>query len=114
MRSDACIKKGVQNLLDTLTTAGHKPKIQIMDNEACDILKKTLLNKNILYQIIPPHIHLWNAAKTSIQTFKDHYISGLWSTDPRYSPQEWNRLLPQATMILNLLHTSHTNSKLSS
>ena len=47
--SGTCIKKGVQNLLDTLTTAGHKPKLHIIDNEACDLLKKTLLKQKISY-----------------------------------------------------------------
>ena len=42
-RSGACINKGVQKLLDILTTAGNYPKLHIMDNEVCDILKNDLL-----------------------------------------------------------------------
>ena len=53
-----------------------------MYNEAFDILKKIFLKKNIPYQIIPPCIHLRNATERSIQTFKDHFIAGLCSTDP--------------------------------
>ena len=48
-RSGACINKGVQKILDTLKTSGHKPEIHIIDNEACDILKKTLPKKKISY-----------------------------------------------------------------
>ena len=96
-----------------LTTDGHNPKLQIMDNEACDILNNTLLKKNVPYQLVPPHIHRRNAAKRSIQTFKDHCIAGLWSTDPKYPSQEWDRLILQATMTLNMLRTSHTIPELS-
>ena len=84
-----------------------------MDNEACDIFKNTLLKKNISYQSFTPHIHLRNAAERSIQTFKDHFIAGPCSTDPKYSAQEWDRLLPQNSMTLNMLWDSRTNPKLS-
>ena len=38
---------------DTLTAADQNPTTQIMENEACDILKKTLFNKNTPYQTPP-------------------------------------------------------------
>ena len=44
-RSGPCINKGVHKLLDKLKTSGPKPNIQIMDNEACDLLKNTLPRK---------------------------------------------------------------------
>ena len=75
--SVTCINKGVQKLLDTLTTAGQNPKLQIMDNEAFDILKNILLKRKIHYQIFPPYIHRRNSSKRAIQTFKDHFIAGL-------------------------------------
>ena len=85
-----------------------------MDNEACDILKKNLLQQKISYQLVPPSIHSWNAAERDIQIFTDHFIAGLCSNYPKYPGQEWYRLLPQATMNLNLLWTSKKNPKLSS
>ena len=84
-----------------------------MDNEAFDLLNKTLLNKKIPYQLVPLHIHRLNYAERSIQPFKDHFITVLCSTDPKYPAQEWYRLLPQATMTINLLCTYRTNPKLS-
>ena len=45
--------------------------------------------------------------------FKDHFISDLCSTNAKYPAQEWDHLLPQATMTLNLLLTSRTTPKLS-
>ena len=84
-----------------------------MDNEACYLLKKTRLNQKIYYQLVPPHIHLPKCRRRSIQTFKDHFIDGFFSTEPKYPPKEWDHLLPQASMTLNLLRTSRTNPKLS-
>ena len=93
-RSGACVKKCCPKLLDIFTIDGHNPKLQIVYNEACDILKKTLPNKKIIQQIVPPYIHLRNATERSIQTFKCHFIAGLCSTYPKYPDQEWYRLLP--------------------
>ena len=61
-RSGACIYKGVQKILDTLTTYGHNTKLHIIDNEACDLLKKNFLKQKISYQLVPPHIHFRNTA----------------------------------------------------
>ena len=84
-----------------------------MDNEACDLLKMTLLKKNIPYQLFPLNVYLLNTGKTVIQTFQDHFIVGLCSNNPKYPDQKLVRLIPQVTMNFNLLRTSHTNRKLS-
>ena len=68
-RSGACINKEVQRLLATLTTSGHKPKLQTMDNEACYLLKNNLLKKKSL-TISPPCIFICqNPSEIAIQTF---------------------------------------------
>ena len=59
-------------------------------------------------------VHRRNAAERAIQTFKDHFIAGLASVDPQFPIQEWDRLLPQATITLNLLRNARVNPKLSS
>ena len=84
-----------------------------MDNEACGILNKTLPKQNIPYQLHPMHIHIRNATERAIQTFKDHFIAGLCSTDPKCPAQYLERLLPQSAMTLNMLSNSRTNPKLS-
>ena len=66
--SGACVNKGVQKLLDTIATAGPNPKLDIMDKETCYLLKKTLLQLKISYQLVPLHIHIQNAAERAIQT----------------------------------------------
>ena len=59
-------------------------------------------------------VHRRNVAERAIQTFKDHFIAGLASVDPQFPMHEWNRLLPQAIITLNLLRNARVNPKLSS
>ena len=47
-----------------------------------------------------------NAAERAIQTFKNHFISGLYATDENWSLQLWDQLTHQATITLNLLRMS--------
>jgi hypothetical protein len=60
-----------------------------------------------------PQIHHRNWAERDIQTFKNHFISGLCSTHPDFPLNLWDKLLPQATLTLNLLRPSPINPKLS-
>jgi hypothetical protein len=89
-----------------LTVKGFKPKLQTLDNEASADLKNLFTTNNVEYQLVPPHCHSRNAAERAIRTFKEHYVAGLSSVDPRFSLHFWDRLLPQAEITLNLLRTS--------
>ena len=84
-----------------------------MDNEASNVLKQTMLKYKINYQLTPPHMHRINAAERAIHTFKNHYLAGLASVDPSFPINKWDRLLPQAEITINLLHTSRLNPNLS-
>ena len=63
--------------------------------------------------MVPPNIHRRNAAERAIRTFKAHFLSGLATCDPNFPISEWDRLLPQAEMTLNMLRTSRIHPKLS-
>ena len=65
------------------------------------------------FQLVPPHTHRANAAERAIQTFKAHFTAGLASVDPEFPVAEWDRLLDQAFITLNLLRTARVNPKLS-
>jgi len=69
--------------------------------------------KAIDFQLVPPHVHCCNAAEQAIRTFKNHFIAGLCSVDKDFPLHLWDQLLPQATLMLNLLCGSHLNPKLS-
>ena len=62
--------------------------------------------------MLPPNRHRENIAERVIQTFKHHIKACLESLDPNYPLREWDRLLPQAELTLNLLRSVHVNPKL--
>ena len=62
---------------------------------------------------MPPHFHRHNSAECAIQTFKNHFIARLASTDLNFPLSNWCRLLPQAELTLNLLRPSQLNPILS-
>ena len=53
-----------------------------------------------------------NLAERAIQIFKSHFIAMLCGCDPGFPLHLWCRLIPQAEVTLNLLHTSRLNPKL--
>jgi hypothetical protein len=60
-----------------LIARGLKPRHMRLDNEASQLLKDYLFEKNISFQLVPPYCHHRKAAESAIQTFKDHLIAGL-------------------------------------
>ena len=59
------------------------------------------------------HLHRQNAAEQAIQTFKAKFIICICSDNPRYTEKEWDCLLPQANLTINLLRNYRFNPKLS-
>ena len=100
------IKKAWNILHNKLEVKGLAPSTYIMDNEASKDLKNAIIKNKLTYQLTPPNIHRINAAERAIRTFKNHFISGLATIDPTFPIREWDRLLPQAELSLNLLRNS--------
>ena len=71
------------------------------------------MKHDIKYQLTPPHIHRINAPERAILTYKNHLLAGLASIDPTFLIHQWDRLLPQAEITLNLLRPSRLNPNLS-
>ncbi len=103
-----------KQLFNKMTKHGHETKMFILDNEFSGQLKTTLSSHHLKYQLVPPHVHCQNAAERAIKTFKTHFLSVLATADSNFPITEWDRLLPQAEMTLNLLHPARYNPKLSS
>ncbi len=100
--------------VDILAQRGFKPVLQRMDNECSQLLRDFMTNENIQYELTPAGKHSCNdAAEKSIQTFKDHFIAGLSSTNPSFPIAHcWDKLVPQANITLNLLCPSRLNPSL--
>jgi hypothetical protein len=85
----------------------------ILDNEASAQLKQALAKYALTYQLVPPHLHRRNAAERAIRTFKNHLLACLATCDSDFPVSEWDRILFQVELTLNLLRSSRVNPKLS-
>lgn len=103
-----------QKIHQRLAKGGSQPQLYILDNEFSTEMKTTMDTHKVKYQLVPPHIHRRNAAERAIQTFKHHFLAILASCDPDFPISEWDRLLYQAELTLNLNRNSRCNPKLSS
>ena len=106
------ITKAWEALNTKFAIAGIQPNRYIMDNKTLKDLLQTITKKKIQYQLAPPHIHQTNTAEKAIQTFKNHFASGLSVCNSKFPIEEWDLLLPQAEITLNLLHSAHNNPNL--
>ena len=107
------IKRACQKLLAKLQAKGIQTKLYTLDNEASRLLQDFLTSDGVILQLVAPYVHRRNAAERAIRTFKNHFLAGLASADPALPLDLWDLLLPQATMILNLLRGSRVNPSLS-
>ena len=112
-RSASSITSAWKYLHDKLHVAGVKPETWVLDNETSNLLTTTMKDNDTTYQLVPPHIHRANLAERAIQTFKDHLKAGLASLDPDFPLYEWDRILDQCILTLNLLRSARLNPKLS-
>jgi hypothetical protein len=63
---------------------GFAPKHQVLDNEASEAYKQSILNAGLIYQCVPPDDHRCNVAEKAIQTWKDHFIAILGGTADKF------------------------------
>ena len=101
-RTQFQLLKAYQNLVKKLQFRGMKPKLQRLDDKT-----------GVDYQLTPAGLHRRNAAEKAVQTFKNHFVSGLCTTDPEFPMNLWDKLVPQAEITLNLLRASRINLSLS-
>ena len=92
---------------------GVQPKTWLLDNETSKTLEEAFTKAAVQWQYVPPHSHRANLAERAIQTFKNHFKAGLASIDPNFPMDQWDRLLPQAEMTLNMLRSARVNPHLS-
>jgi hypothetical protein len=112
-RSKHSLIQGYQKCLEELTRAGIKPIIHRLDNEISKDMIAEIEKRAMNYQIAAPGDHRLNFAERAIQTFKNHFVSVLHGCDPHFPANQWDRLLPQTVMTLNMVRPSRLNPKLS-
>ena len=112
-RSSEHITKAFITLHSYILQKGFTISMHVLDNEAPSDLIKYFKKEQVSYQLTPPYIHRANIAERAIQTFKNHFIAGLCSTPSSFPLHLWCRLLPQATITLNMLRPSTIHPQLS-
>jgi hypothetical protein len=100
-------------MYDDLQKAGINSVLHRLDNETSKELIKEIENKGLKYQIASPGDHRLNHAERAIQTFKNHFILILYGTDSGFPAKQWDQLITQAVMTLNMCRPSRINPKLS-
>jgi hypothetical protein len=103
---DDTILEAFDQVFQQLKEKGYKPSFNVTDNQAATPIKAYLKKEETKYQFVEPSNHRVNAAERAIQTFKNHFISGLCSTDRDWPLQLWDQITEQALITLNLLRTS--------
>ena len=112
-RKAASIRDAWETTHKMLIHQGHPPALHILDNECSQDLKDAFQKYRIAFQRVPPKEHRVNAAERAIRTFKNHFVSILCTVDSKFPLTEWDRLLPQTTLTLNLLRSSRIHPSLS-
>ena len=109
-RTDEAMVATFKEIIEELKSCGHKPQLNVMDNECSKAVQQYINSEKINIQLVEPHDHHVNAAERAIQTFKHHFIAGLATVDADFPIQLWDEIPPQAHMTLNMLHTSRQNN----
>ena len=79
------------------------PSTYVLDNKVSKDLIEGFEEERIMYQLVTLYKHRNNQAECTIQTFKSHFKVALAMVDLNFSLSEWDRMIPQANLILNLL-----------
>ena len=102
-REDDALIAGYDELYSHLTKAGITPLLHKLDNEASKQMIAAIERNKCRYQLAPAFDHRTNAAERAWQTLKNHFLSTLYGVDPEFPKNQWDRLLPQAVMTLNMM-----------
>ena len=106
------MQRAYLQLLNRIKGAGFAPKGHVLDNEISDSMK-SLIKFTCQLELVPPHCQRRNVAEVSIKAFKQHFLGILASVATDFPKSQWERLLLQADMTLNLLRQENTTPKVS-
>ena len=113
-RSAKALTKAYQAIFQRWKATGVIcPNWHILDNEAPAELKQAIRENKCRVELTPADQHRRNAAERAIQTFKGHFISVLAGVDNSFPINQWDELLPQTILTLNLLRQSNVAPNIS-
>ena len=95
-RSDEYFVAASMEMYKELEANGFEPTLNVIDKKCSKAFQNYYTSQNMDWLLVEPSNHRVNTAERSIQTFKNHFISGLCSVLAAYPPQLWCYLLQQA------------------
>ena len=94
--------------------SNQAPRFQRLDNETSAAVNTYLRDvAKVVIEFVPPNNKRTNTAERIIRSWRNHFISGLYSLDSRFPLQCWDYLLAQTDLTYNLLHPCPTNPAIS-
>eukprot|EP00957_Ditylum_brightwellii_P208657 15358398-Ditylum_brightwellii.AAC.1 len=96
-----------------MTKRGYKLKLHKLDNKSSRDLQQRIQAQQTKLQFTPPKMYCTNAAEKTMQTWKNHFLSGLSSLPSDFPITYWCRLVPQANLTLNIMHPCCINANIS-
>ena len=113
-QTDNSLQEAFEDVYFYLASKGFKPKFNIMDYQCSRRIQKYITSQGTDIQLVNPDDHRINAAERAIQTWKNHYVAGLSTTDHNCPLQLCCQFIAQAQDTLNMLRRFRVNPKLSS
>ena len=68
---------------------------------------------NLELELVPPHCHRRNVAEVAIKALKQYFLSIISGVATDFPMSQWERLLLQTELTLNMLRQANTSSKVS-
>ena len=113
-RKDEEMIRAYNALLLQLKRAGIVPKKHVLHNEVSENMKNHIRDTcKINMELVPPGCHRCNAAEVAIHNFKAHFLSILADVADDFPPSQWDWLLPQTEITINLIRQSNATPNVS-
>lgn len=112
-RASASLVKAYKATLQFFAERGRSISIARLDNETSAELDAFLRANVTTVQYIPPHSHRANCAERAIRTAKNHIVSMLSGAAPDFPLAEWDHIVEQAELTLNILRPYTPNPAIS-
>ena len=108
-RKSSELVRAFEEACDEVAKCGFKPILHRTDHETSKELIAAMEAKGLKHQITVTGVHRQNPAERAIQTFKSHFISVINGLDPRFPNDDWDCLIPQTDLTLNMLRKCAVN-----
>eukprot|EP00804_Cyclotella_cryptica_P000956 CCRYP_018387-RA/>CCRYP_018387-RA protein AED:0.42 eAED:0.42 QI:0/-1/0/1/-1/1/1/0/162 len=102
-----------RDVYEYLTDKGFQPKLNVMDDQGSKAVENYIKSTKTTMQLVNLDDHRINAAERAIQTWKEHWLAGMGTSDSTCPIQLWCQFIEQGQDTLNLLRVSWVNPKLS-